>query len=177
MRWAASGLLTLAICGLHFAAVGTLAVTPDPSMAPSASAISGTTLTIVVACTTALIMAAAHVATLVAAQSSRDTELDLRRRHEALLQREEELSRQNVRFDMALTSLPHGLTMVDAERRLVVCNKHFADMYGIPPELTKPGTHISALVEHRRRKPWHLHAPRCGSLPQRSSRCGNESPR
>ena len=65
------------------------------------------------------------------------------------MQREEELSRQNVRFDMALTSLPHGLIMVDAERRLVVCNKRYADMYGIPPELTKPGTPISALVEHR----------------------------
>ena len=63
--------------------------------------------------------------------------------------REEELSRQNVRFDMALTSLPHGLIMVDAERRLVVCNKRYADIYGIPAELTKPGTHFSALVDHR----------------------------
>ena len=39
--------------------------------------------------------------------------------------------------------------MVDADRRLVVCNKRYADIYGIPSELTKPGTHFSALVDHR----------------------------
>ncbi len=50
---------------------------------------------------------------------------------------------------MALSSLPHGLCMVDADRRLVVCNKRYADMYGMPAELTKPGTPISAIVDHR----------------------------
>lgn len=151
-RWmplAASGLLAFTICGFHLAALGTLAVTPDPALAQTVSDISGTTLTIVVACTTGFIMVVAHVATHIAAQLSRETELDLRRRHEVLQLREEELSRQNVRFDMALTSLPHGLIVVDADRRLVVCNKRYADIYGIPSELTKPGTHFSALVDHR----------------------------
>ena len=50
-------------------------------------------------------------------------------------------------FDVALASLPHGLCIVDADRRLVVCNKRYADMYGIPAELTKPGTPMSS---HRR---------------------------
>jgi diguanylate cyclase (GGDEF)-like protein/PAS domain S-box-containing protein len=147
--WVGASLLALAACGLHFVAAGTTAITLDPSIAVSASGVSGPTFAIVVACTTALIMVTAKVATLLAAQASRESELDLRRRHDLLVQREEELSRQNLRFDMALTSLPQGLSMVDAERRLVVCNKPFADMYGIPPELTKPGTPISALVEHR----------------------------
>ena len=55
-RWmplAASGLLAFTICGFHLAALGTLAVTPDPALAQTVSDISGTTLTIVVACTTA----------------------------------------------------------------------------------------------------------------------------
>ena len=93
-------------------------------------------------------MLSARVATLVAAQTSKDAELDLRRRHQALQEREADLSRQNMLFDMALSSLPHGLCMVDADRRLVVCNKRYADMYGIPAELTKAGTPISSLVEH-----------------------------
>jgi diguanylate cyclase (GGDEF)-like protein/PAS domain S-box-containing protein len=146
--WAAAGLLTLAICGLHLVAVGAMTVIPDPTRIVSASAISGPTLAIVVACTTAALMMTSRVATLIAAQTSREAELDLRRRHEALQRREQELKQQNLRFDMALSSLPHGLSMVDAERRLVVCNKRFADMYGIPPELSKPGMPIDALVEH-----------------------------
>ena len=147
--WVASGLLTVAVCGLHFAAVGAMTVVPDPAAVPAASNVSGPTLAIVVACITAIVMVTARVATLITVQSSREAVLDLRSRHEALQRREEELSRQNLRFDMALTSLPHGLLMVDADRRLVVCNKRYSDMYGIPAELTKPGTPISALVEYR----------------------------
>ena len=172
--WVGASLLALAACGLHFVAAGTTAVTLDPAIAVSASGVSGPTFAIVVACTTALIMVTAKVATLLAAQASREAELDLRRRHDLLVQREEELSRQNLRFDMALTSLPQGLSMVDAERRLVVCNKPFADMYGIPPELTKPGTPISALVEHRIASGIYCQ-PRRASLPRRGLGSGNEA--
>ncbi|MBX9591637.1 MAG: PAS-domain containing protein [Hyphomonadaceae bacterium] len=147
--WIASALLALAICGLHFAAVGTIVATSDMATELSQSYISGTTLAIVAACITALIMAAGQIANLRMVLSSRDAERDLRGRHAVLQAREEELRQQNVRFDMALRSLPHGLIMVDAERRLLVCNKRFADMYGIPPELTKPGTALTALVDHR----------------------------
>jgi diguanylate cyclase (GGDEF)-like protein/PAS domain S-box-containing protein len=146
---AGSTLLTLAVCALHFVSVGATTVTLDPSIVPSPSDLSGPAFVIVVACTTALIMASAKIATLIAAQSSRGAAQELRERHEALWRREEELKQQNLRCDMALSSLPHGLSMVDAERRLVVCNGRFADMYGIPPELTRPGTPISALVDHR----------------------------
>ena len=45
--------------------------------------------------------------------------------------------------------MPHGVSMVDAERRLVVCNKRYADIYGLPAELTEPGTPISKVIEHR----------------------------
>ncbi len=147
--WAATGLLTFATCALHFVAVGGLTVTPDPSMPVSAFSIDGSTLSILVACVTAFIMLAGRTATLMAALSSRDVEIDLRQRHQALQQREAELSRQNVLFDVALSSLPHGLCIVDADRRLVVCNKRYADMYGIPGELTKPGTPMSTIVDHR----------------------------
>jgi diguanylate cyclase (GGDEF)-like protein/PAS domain S-box-containing protein len=140
--------LTFAICGLHLGAVGGITVTPDPTIALAAGTISGATLTVLIACVTALIMLTGRAATLMAALSTRDAEMDLRRRHEVLQEREVELSRQNVLFDVALSSLPHGLCIADADRRLIVCNKRFADIYGIPAELTKPGTPIKALADH-----------------------------
>jgi diguanylate cyclase (GGDEF)-like protein/PAS domain S-box-containing protein len=146
---AAAALLVLAVCGLHFAGVAMITVVPDPALLVPADYLSGPTLAIVVACVTALTMIVARVATLVSAQSVSDAASELRHRHELLRQREEALSKQILRFDMALSSMPHGLCMVDAERRLVVCNKRYADMYGLPAELTKPGTHISALLDHR----------------------------
>ena len=58
--WAVAALIAATICGLHFAAIAGIAVTSDPGIAVSASALSGSTLTIVVACATALPMVAAR---------------------------------------------------------------------------------------------------------------------
>jgi diguanylate cyclase (GGDEF)-like protein/PAS domain S-box-containing protein len=146
---AAASLLALATCGFHVAAVGALSLTPDASMVVPASYLAGSTLTIVVACATAATMITARVATIVNGQWLRDTVADQRLQHELLQEREEELNKQIARFDMALTSMPHGLCMMDADMRLVVCNKRYADIYAIPPELTKPGTPLAALLDHR----------------------------
>jgi diguanylate cyclase (GGDEF)-like protein/PAS domain S-box-containing protein len=72
-----------------------------------------------------------------------------RRQLEALRKREEQLKDQVVLLEMAFGVLPQGLSMVDADRRLLMCNKRFADMYGMPEALTKPGTPLDLLVEHR----------------------------
>ena len=64
-------------------------------------------------------------------------------------QREEELRVQNRRFDMALDNMGEGLCMFDAGKRLVVCNKRYAKMYRLPPELLKTGTPHSAIIRHR----------------------------
>ncbi len=146
---AAASLLALATCGFHVAAIGALSLTPGASLVLPASFISGSTLTIVVACVTATTMIAARVATIVSGQWLRDAVVDQRLQHKLLQQREEELKKQIARFDMALTSMPHGLCMVDADKRLVVCNKRYADIYAIPPELTKPGTPLAVLLDHR----------------------------
>ena len=52
--------------------------------------------------------------------------------HLITLQRqEEELRIQNLRFDAALNNMSHGLCMFDGDRRLIVCNKRYAEMYGL----------------------------------------------
>lgn len=59
------------------------------------------------------------------------------------------LSIQNMRFDTALANMGSGLCMFDAQKRLVVCNKRYAELYRLPPELLKPGTPHSAIIAHR----------------------------
>ena len=39
--------------------------------------------------------------------------------------------------------------MFDASQRLIICNKQYADIYGLNDEQTKPGTPLQAILEHR----------------------------
>src|SRR5947209_1510701 len=59
------------------------------------------------------------------------------------------LAEQNRRFDAALNNMPHGLSMFDADRRLIVCNRRFAEMYRLPLALTEPGAEFAAIFEYR----------------------------
>jgi diguanylate cyclase (GGDEF)-like protein len=59
------------------------------------------------------------------------------------------LAEQNRRFDAALNNMPHGLSMFDADRRLIVCNRRFAQMYRLPQALTEPGTQFTDILEYR----------------------------
>jgi diguanylate cyclase (GGDEF)-like protein len=74
---------------------------------------------------------------------------DERDRMNALRQREAELARQNMRFDAAINHMSQGLCMFDARQELIVCNKRYADLYGLPPELVVPGTSLAAILRHR----------------------------
>ncbi len=42
-----------------------------------------------------------------------------------------------------------GLAMYDSQMRLVMCNKRYAEMYGLSPEQVKPGTTLREILEHR----------------------------
>jgi signal transduction histidine kinase/CheY-like chemotaxis protein len=60
-----------------------------------------------------------------------------------------EVQTRNMRFDTALKNMTHGLSMFDAEKRLVVCNDRYAKMYQLPPELVQVGTPFAEIVKHR----------------------------
>ena len=68
-----------------------------------------------------------------------------------LLQKKGEFERLNLQLDAAINNMPLGLSMFDAQQRLLVCNKRYAEMYALPSELTQPGTVRCALWEHRER--------------------------
>jgi diguanylate cyclase (GGDEF)-like protein len=72
-----------------------------------------------------------------------------RDRLNALKQRESDLSLQNMRFTAAVDNMSQGLCMFDREQRLVICNKRYADIYGLPAELVRPGTSLREILKNR----------------------------
>lgn len=68
---------------------------------------------------------------------------------EALLRREEELTEQNGRFNAAIDNMSHGLCMFDSARRLLVCNRRFAEIYDLPDHLVTPGATYDDIARYR----------------------------
>ena len=62
---------------------------------------------------------------------------------------ERELEIRNVRLNAAVSNIAEGLCMFDADARLVISNKGYAQIYGLPPELVRPGTPHRDIVEFR----------------------------
>lgn len=73
-------------------------------------------------------------------------ELDRRRLIE---DSEARLREQNLRLDAVLNNMVQGVSMFDAEQRLVFANKRYAELYGFPPELMKAGRSFRELLEDR----------------------------
>lgn len=68
----------------------------------------------------------------------------------ALRKREEELATQNMRFDAALSNMPHGLCLFDADGRLILCSAAYSRMYALPEHLTLPGTPVLDILAYRK---------------------------
>src|SRR5580698_8443228 len=58
--------------------------------------------------------------------------------------------------ELALNNMTQGVVMFDATGRLVVCNDRYIQLYGLPPDIVKPGARLIDVVRHR---------ARTGSLP------------
>ena len=52
-------------------------------------------------------------------------------------------------LELTLENMSQGLCMFDGMQRLVVCNRYYAEMYGLTPEQTKPGTSLRSILEAR----------------------------
>ena len=59
-----------------------------------------------------------------------------------------QLEQANVRLDLALNNMVHGLSMFDAHNTMIICNNRYAQMYGLPAELTAPGTQLIDIFKH-----------------------------
>lgn len=71
---------------------------------------------------------------------------------ELLLEQKRSLEQLNTWFELALNNMVRGLSMFDADQRLIVCNRSYQQIYSLPDELTRPGTSLSDIVRFHLRK-------------------------
>jgi diguanylate cyclase (GGDEF)-like protein len=57
------------------------------------------------------------------------------------------MARTNARFDVALSNMPHGLSMFDVDERLLVCNARYREIYGLSEEHVRPGTPLRDILK------------------------------
>ena len=120
-----AGLLTLAICGMHFTAMAAVTILPDPAAVVPPSLMSNGAMAIAVAVLTILIIAAA-----VAAGA-----LDASTRKGALR-----------RLGDAIDAMPDGLVIYDSDDRLVVWNKRFVELNPRTADLLRVGCTFEELL-------------------------------
>ena len=71
----------------------------------------------------------------------------LSRQHLASQQR---LRLEKQRLDTAVNNMTQGLLLFDSSQRLVICNQRYIDMYGLSPEVVKPGCSFREVIAHRK---------------------------
>ena len=73
-------------------------------------------------------------------------------RVDVLLRQKKKLERLNTWFELALNNMVRGLSMFDADQRLIVCNESYREMYALPGELTRPGTSLADILRYHVKK-------------------------
>ena len=71
---------------------------------------------------------------------------------------EAEISKRNDRLEGAINNMSQGLCMFDASRSLIISNRRYAEIYNLPPELTRVGTSLRTILERSCRRPVTLSA-------------------
>ena len=120
-------LLTLAIVSHHFTAMGAVTIVPDPTRTLTALSLSPAALAITVASVAVAILGMSLISAFA------DSRLDDKGRL----------------LDTALNNMTQGVVMFDRAGRLVICNKRYLEIYGLSPDIVKPGAELSDIVRHR----------------------------
>src|SRR5689334_8459004 len=60
------------------------------------------------------------------------------------------LTLEKWRLDTAVNHMTQGLLLFDSSQRLVICNERYLEMYGLSPEIIKPGCSFREVVAHRK---------------------------
>ncbi len=58
-------------------------------------------------------------------------------------------SDESLRFDTAINNMSQGLCFFDGQQRLIVCNRRYAEMYGLTQDHVRPGTPLRDIVDQR----------------------------
>jgi methyl-accepting chemotaxis protein len=125
--YVSSLLLTLAIVSHHFTAMGAVVIVPDPTRAFSELSLSPDSLAIAIASIAVAILGMSLISAFA------DRRLDDKGHLLAL----------------ALNNMTQGVVMFDANGHLVVSNDRYRLMYGLSPDIIKPGGKLVDIVRHR----------------------------
>ncbi|MPZ57382.1 MAG: hypothetical protein GEU91_12945 [Rhizobiales bacterium] len=120
-------LLTLAIVSHHFTAMGAVVIVPDPIRTVAENALSGRWLALAVASAALSILGMS----LVAAFADR------------------RMRKQNRILDAALNNMAQGLCMFDANRRVVIFNQRYLEIYRLSPNDVTAGCTLHDLLRIR----------------------------
>jgi len=71
----------------------------------------------------------------------------MRAQHQAAQRR---LSIEKHRLDTAINNMTQGLLLFDASARLIVCNARYIEMYGLSPDVVRPGCTLHDVIHHRK---------------------------
>jgi diguanylate cyclase (GGDEF)-like protein len=61
-----------------------------------------------------------------------------------------QLTLDKLRLDTAVNNISQGLLLFDASERLIVCNDKYIQMYGLSPNVIKPGCMLRDVIRHRK---------------------------
>jgi methyl-accepting chemotaxis protein len=125
--WLSALLLTLAIVSHHFIAMGAVDIVPDPTRSLAALSLSPDLLAVAIASIAVAILGMSLISALA------DRRLDDKGRL----------------LSLALNNMSQGVVMFDQSGRLVVCNDGYLRMYGLSPDVVKPGADLADIVIHR----------------------------
>jgi diguanylate cyclase (GGDEF)-like protein/PAS domain S-box-containing protein len=95
---------------------------------------------------TTFLIAAAILSALVIAVILSLIVRQLSRQHRSSRER---LALEKLRLDTAVNNMNQGLLLFDSSHRLVVCNQRFIEIYGLSPDVVKPGCTFRDLIAHR----------------------------
>jgi diguanylate cyclase (GGDEF)-like protein/PAS domain S-box-containing protein len=80
------------------------------------------------------------------------SEQQLKEQNRALKVHEEELEAYKAQIVAALEHMSQGVCLFDANQRVVIANRRYAQMYDLPLELVRPGTTLRQILEARAAK-------------------------
>jgi diguanylate cyclase (GGDEF)-like protein len=133
----AGALLTLAICVLHFTAMGAVTIQPDPTVVFEGIGMDRTYLAVAIATVTFIVLLSSFAAAIVQRTNFR---------HEAALRE------QNGLLEGAVRHLPVALSMFDAEQRLIMCNPAYQQLYCLSTDVTRAGTRFADIVSSQQQQ-------------------------
>jgi diguanylate cyclase (GGDEF)-like protein len=81
---------------------------------------------------------------------------ELKRNQDLLIAKSAELEQMNARFEAAINNMLHGVCLYDADQRIVVSNRRYAEIYHLSPTQIRPGTSLQEVLEYRRQRGTHF---------------------